>query len=166
MSETKKAAHHDRPNTDIPEDKDKLFQGLMDEDANVNEWDIKLKQSRILPGDVMEDEPVCIWINDEQKQIEFGTLGNFSVISGKAKSKKSFTTNLVLAAGVNGSKFNGGPFSVKMPPNKKRILLFDTEQGRRRTWQSLNSPASSPYESDQGIKLRWIEECSSGVLMA
>lgn len=138
MSETKKAAHHDRPNTDILFDKDTLFQGLMDEDANVNEWDTKLKQSRILPGEVMEDEPVCIWINDEQKQIEFGTLGNFSVISGKAKSKKSFTTNLVLAAGVNGSKFNGGPFSVKMPPNKKRILLFDTEQGRRRTWQSLN----------------------------
>jgi hypothetical protein len=103
MSESiKKAAHMTADSPIKPQDKDSFFQGLMDEDANVNEWDIKLKQSRILPGDVMEDEPVCIWINDEQKQIEFGTLGNFSVISGKAKSKKSFTTNLVLAAGVNG----------------------------------------------------------------
>jgi len=135
MSETKKAAHHDRPTTDILFDKDTFFQGLMDEDAN--EWDIKLKQSRVLPGDVMEDEPVCIWIKDENNHIPFGTLGNISVQSGKAKSGKSFATNLMVAASLHGSLFNAGPFKVILPPTKKRVLVFDTEQGRRRVLRAL-----------------------------
>jgi hypothetical protein len=134
MSEIKKAAHHDRPNTDIPQDKGTKITGYEDE----IDWGEELKKRRLYPTDEIEDEAVCIWIKDEINPIEFGTLGNISVISGKAKSKKSFTTNLIVAAALNDSTFDAGPFNVVLPENKKRVLVFDTEQGRRRGLKALN----------------------------
>ena len=107
---------------------DIFFQGFEDE---IN-WGEELKKCRLHPTDEIEGEEVCIWIKDEIKPIEFGTLGNISVISGKAKSKKSFTTNLIVAAALNDSTFDSGPFNVVLPVNKKRVLVFDTEQGGRR----------------------------------
>jgi len=133
MSEIKKAAHHDRPNTDIPQNKGTKITGYEDE----IDWGEELKKCRVHPTDEINDEEICIWIKDENNPIEFGTLGGISVISGKAKSKKSFTTNLMIAAALNGSSFDAGPFKIELPENKKRVLVFDTEQGRRRVLRAL-----------------------------
>lgn len=56
-----------------------------------------------------------------------GTLGNISTVIGKAKSRKSFFVNMVVAAVLKGGDFKG--FKGCLPSNKKRILYFDTEQG-------------------------------------
>ena len=56
-----------------------------------------------------------------------GTLGNISTVIGKAKSRKSFFVNMVVATVLKGGDFKG--FRGCLPNNKRRVLYFDTEQG-------------------------------------
>ena len=55
------------------------------------------------------------------------TLSNFSAITGKSKSKKTFLTSVLLAAAAKGDlifkKIKGC-----LPKNKNIVLLFDSEQ--------------------------------------
>lgn len=96
-----------------------------------------LKAARVSIDEEIEADPVVLHLKDGDKQIQFGTLGNFSMITGKAKSRKSFTLCLAIAAAIDGSKYAGGPFTCQFPPNKKRVAIFDTEQGRYRVWKAL-----------------------------
>ena len=56
-----------------------------------------------------------------------GTLGNISMVYGKAKSRKSFFINMMVVTLLTGSEFKG--FKGCLPENKSRVLYFDTEQG-------------------------------------
>ena len=55
-----------------------------------------------------------------------GTFGNFTVIIGKAKSRKSFFVGGMVASMINGQ---WGNITGELPKDKNRILYFDTEQG-------------------------------------
>ena len=55
------------------------------------------------------------------------TLGNFSAIIGKAKSKKTIFLTM-LAACVSGGAFSN-KIEVQLPTNKRSMVYFDTEQG-------------------------------------
>lgn len=55
------------------------------------------------------------------------TLGNFSAITGKSKSKKTFLTSLIMASALNGGYFDK-VFQSELPAGRKGVLLFDTEQ--------------------------------------
>lgn len=79
------------------------------------------------------------------------TLGNFSCIIGKAKSRKTFFLTMVAAALIKtpeDEKFIG-----EMPENKNEILYFDTEQGeydsynviKRIERMTINSPRLRAY---------------------
>lgn len=57
-----------------------------------------------------------------------GTLGNISTIIGKAKSRKSFLINMMIATMLKGGPYKG--FNGCLPSNKRHILYFDTEQGK------------------------------------
>lgn len=55
-----------------------------------------------------------------------GTLGNFSVSTGKAKAKKTFNVAAIVAAAlVNGQVLE---YRASFPESKRNILYFDTEQ--------------------------------------
>jgi len=97
-----------------------------------------LEAARVRPRDTVEADPVAIWIKNDEKLVQFGTLGNFSMITGKAKSKKTFALCLAVANAIDGNHFNAGPFSCSLPKNKRRVLYFDTEQGKYRVWKALN----------------------------
>lgn len=56
----------------------------------------------------------------------FGTLGNFSTIQGKAKSRKSTLTTALMAASIVGNGLT--VFAADLPDDKRTVLLFDTEQ--------------------------------------
>ena len=58
-----------------------------------------------------------------------GTLGNFSLVTGKAKSRKSFFVSIAVGAAV-GNKLVLERFRSDLPPKKNNVLYFDTEQGR------------------------------------
>lgn len=59
----------------------------------------------------------------------FGTLGNFSLITGKAKSRKSFFLNILATSLLLDDSFYN-VFKGCLPNDKQTILYFDTEQGK------------------------------------
>lgn len=55
-----------------------------------------------------------------------GTLGNFSVSTGKAKAKKTFNVSAIVAAAlINGQVLE---YRASFPESKRNIHYFDTEQ--------------------------------------
>jgi hypothetical protein len=58
-----------------------------------------------------------------------GTLGNFSVIIGKAKAKKSFFINIAVSTALSNDLILER-FKSNLPNDKKEVLYFDTEQGK------------------------------------
>ncbi len=61
------------------------------------------------------------------------TLGNFSAIIGKAKSRKTFFTSLLMAA-FNTNTAVYDTLKGNMPPRKPGIIRIDTEQSRYDAW--------------------------------
>ncbi|OUR93997.1 hypothetical protein A9Q87_04635 [Flavobacteriales bacterium 34_180_T64] len=58
-----------------------------------------------------------------------GTLGNFSMIIGKAKSRKSFFINIAISCAISNDKILN-KFKSHLPADKNEVLYFDTEQGK------------------------------------
>ncbi len=58
----------------------------------------------------------------------WGTMGNFTVVTGKAKSKKTFLITAAVAAAV-GAKVVINNIEGRLPAGSK-IIWFDTEQGK------------------------------------
>lgn len=58
-----------------------------------------------------------------------GTLGNFGLIIGKAKAKKSFFVNIAVSTALS-DDYLLGRFKSSLPKNQSEVLYFDTEQGK------------------------------------
>jgi len=58
-----------------------------------------------------------------------GTLGNFSLITGKAKAKKSFLISIAVAIALV-KDFVHGRFKSSLPASQSEVLYFDTEQSK------------------------------------
>lgn len=67
---------------------------------------------------------------EKNKLTPLGTLGNFSLIIGKAKSRKSFFTGLITSVALLSSKNQLNQFRGRLPKGKREVLYFDTEQGK------------------------------------
>ena len=81
-----------------------------------------LKDARIDLSQEIPPPPTALKIGGEI----FGTLGNFSLAIGKAKSKKTFLMTLAMAGALG----SNGIFEGCLPPDKKRVVFCDTEQGK------------------------------------
>jgi len=77
------------------------------------------------------------------------TLGNFSCIIGKAKSRKTFFLSLITASLLN--KNQNDKFDSDMPEHKNEILYFDTEQGE---YDSYNAIRRIEKMAGTGLRLR------------
>jgi hypothetical protein len=91
-----------------------------------------LKKSLIDTDIEIEKPPVIVYISNEKgfnaSMNRLFTLGNFSAIIGKAKSRKTFSLTMMTACLVkNGSVYN--KFFGQLPEKKRGVLYFDTEQG-------------------------------------
>jgi len=76
-------------------------------------------------------KPQVAWLQCDTNNEEaiLGTLGNFSLIIGKAKSRKSFFINIAVSA-VLGNDLLLNQFKGALNPENNNVLYFDTEQGR------------------------------------
>ena len=81
-----------------------------------------LKAAKIDYSEPLPPPPIAISVGKEV----FGTLGNFSLIYGKAKSKKTFAVSLAVAAALG---TDTGQFQGILPYDKRRVVFADTEQG-------------------------------------
>ena len=91
---------------------------------NVNELLISLRinpTEKILP-------PQKAWEQLGTNAI-LGTLGNFSLIIGKAKSRKSFFINIAVSTVLSNDEILG-QFKGALPIEQSKVLYFDTEQGK------------------------------------
>ena len=96
-----------------------------------NELFKKLESCRI---DVLEviPPPEIAWEIKDDISEEFnilGTHGNFSLVKGKAKSKKSFFINMAVSAAV-GEEILQNKLRGPLKENLNKVLYFDTEQSK------------------------------------
>lgn len=70
--------------------------------------------------------PQIAW---QMGEVTIGTLGDFSLIIGKAKSRKSFFINIAISTAISEDVILN-VFTSKLPPNQKAVLYFDTEQSK------------------------------------
>ncbi len=89
-----------------------------------------LSNCRISVNDIIPIPPICIEIIIDGVPHTFGTLGDFTLLIGKAKAGKTFALSLILAAAL----VDGRPFQkvllATFPNDKKTVLYFDTEQSK------------------------------------
>lgn len=95
-----------------------------------------LEQSRIDPNEEVSEPISAIQINSSEGFTPSLTLGNFSMITGKAKSKKTFLIGAISAAAITGETIIGVVQGVLLQ-EKRNILYFDTEQSRPHTIKSV-----------------------------
>lgn len=96
--------------------------------SNQSKWMELLRQAKIDPNKPLSLPPVCLsFIGSDGKEGIIGSLGDFSLVIGKAKSKKTFCISMFLAStaknGLTQERIKG-----ELPPDKKRVIFFDTEQ--------------------------------------
>lgn len=88
----------------------------------------KYEHLRIRPDDIIEEEQTCLSIVeglDIEKPI--CSLGDFSMIIGKAKSKKTFAISIAISACITNSLVQDKIKAI-LPIDKLNVLYFDTEQ--------------------------------------
>lgn len=95
-----------------------------------------LASSRINPSEDIKEPPAAISIRSEEGQIPSFTLGNFSMVIGKAKSKKTFLVGVLAAAAVKGEEIISFAYGM-LPENKRKVLYFDTEQAKYHAVRSI-----------------------------
>ena len=89
---------------------------------NMTDYENIWKASLIHVTDEFSLPPVVL----QAGEAIIGTLGNFSVSTGKAKAKKTFNVSAIVAAAlVNGQVLE---YQASFPESKRTILYFDTEQ--------------------------------------
>jgi hypothetical protein len=98
---------------------------------STNELSKKLDACRI---DILEiiPPPEIAWEIRDDNSEEFnilGTHGNFSLVKGKAKSKKSFFINMAIAAAV-GKELLQNKLRSPLKDDLNQVLYFDTEQSK------------------------------------
>jgi hypothetical protein len=86
-----------------------------------------LSNYKLNPNDDIREPPLAVEFICNGIPSVFATLGNFSTIIGKAKSRKTFLISLIVAALLRDDilmdKIQG-----HLKPGKKKIVVFDTEQ--------------------------------------
>ena len=86
------------------------------------------KDVKIDPNKTLIRPPVCLSVmGSDGKDGIIANLGDFSLVIGKAKSKKTFCVSMFMASmaknGLIQDRFKGN-----LPENKNRVIFFDTEQ--------------------------------------
>lgn len=101
------------------------FQNVVQED----EIDRILQSALINHDEEIEQQPQVLQVQDGDELYRLGSLGDFSAIIGKAKSRKTFAVSMCMAAALK----NGGLFEKlkgSLPPGKEQVVFIDTEQSR------------------------------------
>jgi len=88
-----------------------------------------IDQYEIRPDDQIERDQVIVSFKSGYGWADIMTAGNISTLIGKAKSRKTFFTTLLISSVITNREVQ---FSSHLKGN---IVLFDTEQGRYHVWR-------------------------------
>lgn len=73
--------------------------------------------------------PVCLEVEQNGIRSILGVLGDFTLVTGKAKSRKTFFITVLVAAAISNGNILG-IIKGSLPEDKRVALFFDTEQSR------------------------------------
>ncbi len=110
----------------------------MSGDSDSQRLKLKLESLKINPTEKI-NPPQIAWELENIKTEGFstlGTLGNFSLIIGKAKSRKSFFINIAVSTAIS-TDLILNRFKGRLPTGQNEVLYFDTEQGKYHVQQAL-----------------------------
>ena len=85
-----------------------------------------IKEAEVDPYSKIEKPPTVLSIDG----VSYGTLGNFSCLTGKAKSRKTFFLSILIASALD---VHGKFQRIKTEIPKTQVLHFDTEQSEYHT---------------------------------
>lgn len=107
-------------------------------------------------NEVLSPPPVAIKILSNNEIIPLFTKGNFSIITGKAKSRKTGLVHMILASAIAGA-YNDFFFC----DNKGLNILFDSEQSKYKVQQNAQKIAkmSDTLNDFEVYSLRVLEPC-------
>lgn len=126
-------SYKDKPLVDVEMDEVKL--NLDAEQAFIG----KLLESRVLWNEHIKEEKPCIEIVDQfNNKFPLATFGNISVITGQAKSRKSFFVGAIASSFCNVNFESLECIKTTRNEEKRMILYFDTEQARFHVKNVLN----------------------------
>ena len=99
---------------------------------------MKLEKYRINYGDIVTNESVALQVKNPSSGVLslLGTFGNFSLVKGKQKSRKSFFINLIISS-ILKTDTSRGIISAS-EDSKQNILYIDTEQGKSHVTMANN----------------------------
>lgn len=99
----------------------------------------ELFESRVLWNENIKEEKPCIEIVDQfNNKFPLATFGNISVITGQAKSRKSFFVGAIASSFCNSNFYALDCIKTTRNEEKRMILYFDTEQARFHVKSVLN----------------------------
>ena len=88
-----------------------------------------LRKYRINSEEELKPPKTALEVKKNNRAIPILTLGNFSLVIGKAKSKKSFLMSWLISVILSNNENLLRQFHSRLS-KKKRVLYFDTEQGK------------------------------------
>jgi len=104
------------------------YEQQQSEGLRIQSLEKKYKESLINANDDIPEPAICLEIVQDDKKFPIGTTGNFSLVIGKAKSRKTFALTAALAAAISENTVLN--ISSTLPKNDSKVLIFDTEQSR------------------------------------
>ena len=110
---------------------------------------LEIPKLLIDPNETIPPPPAAWCQMIDGNETIMGTLGNFSLLLGKAKSRKSFLTGLITSFLIEPND----NFFGKLPPDKNKILFFDTEQGKYHCQKALKRIIHLCNENDLPVKM-------------
>ena len=125
---------------ELPMEAKQLFIKDIEKEITNNEDELlkDLESCRILTsGDF--SSPEIAWevrTDESDNYTTIGTKGNFTLVKGKAKSKKSFFINLLISKALGGALLNN---KIRYPQKNENsvVLYFDTEQSKHHVQQAV-----------------------------
>jgi hypothetical protein len=127
-----------------------------EEPLSVSEYESILAKTYIDPDIPIARPPVIMEIKEGNEWQRLLTLGNFSALTGKGKSKKTFLQSMMLAAAVKDGEVER-KFRGCLPDSKAAVVLFDTEQSKYDAWvttKRINAMAGGSHPHFVAFALR------------
>lgn len=99
---------------------------------------IDIENYRIDPDEEYDEPPVIMEFSEvsgtQTKMIPVFHEGDFSLLIGPQKAKKSMFISLLSASAIKGSLHD--KLYTRLPEGKKKVVVIDTEQGQHYAWKT------------------------------
>lgn len=114
------------------------------QERTISELEKRIKNAKIDPFKKLMAKPSVLSIDG----VSYGSLGNFSCITGKSKSRKTFFLSMLMAAALDN---DGKSQRIKTDIPNKKVIHFDTEQSEYHT-QLVSKRVIEQVGSNEYIK--------------